>query len=125
MTAILAPIRITFAQVIIFPAHLATVNKPQTRNHQLHNGTLTPFVIVPFNDGSLPTAPLVSSILDFATKSDTHQHNLPPLFNAATINTLTAQQATAYANGYELGHIPQLAARKKAIARAIGCTVPL
>jgi hypothetical protein len=61
MAAILAPIRITLAQVIFFPAHLATVNKPQTRNHQLNDGSFTPFVIVPFNDGSLPTDPHVST----------------------------------------------------------------
>jgi len=55
MTTILAPVRITLAQ---------------TRNHQLHDGGSTPFTIVPFNDGSMPTET---------------PHNLPPLVNVAAI----------------------------------------
>jgi len=95
MTTILAPIRITFAQ---------------TRNNQLHDGSFTPFTIVPFNDGSMPTeAPL----------------NLPPLVTAAAIRALTAAQSTAYAVGYALGNVGAAPARRVAIGRAIGCTVPI
>ncbi|KAF8495738.1 hypothetical protein F5888DRAFT_1709685 [Russula emetica] len=95
MTAILAPIRMTLAQ---------------TRNHELHDGTFTPFTIVPFNDGSMPTeAP----------------HNLPPLVNVAAIRALTAPQTTAYTAGYGLGNIRAAPARRVAIGRAVGCSVAI
>ncbi|KAF8239062.1 hypothetical protein L208DRAFT_177388 [Tricholoma matsutake] len=44
MTAIMAPFQVMLAQ---------------TQNHLCHDGSFTPFTIVPFNDGSMPTqAPL-------------------------------------------------------------------
>ncbi|KAF8800395.1 hypothetical protein BYT27DRAFT_7117675 [Phlegmacium glaucopus] len=95
MTTILAPIRITLAQ---------------TRNHQLHDGSFTPFTIVPFNDGTMPTQ---------------NPHNLPPLVNAAAIRQLTAGESTLYAVGYELGNIGPAPARRVAIGRVVGCTVAI
>ena len=53
------------------------------------------------------------------------KHNLPALTNVAAVRLLSAIQTTEYAAGYGLGNIAQVGARKKAIARAIGCTVAL
>jgi hypothetical protein len=65
MRTILAPIRITLAQVRLDLVAFYETNEPQTRNNQLHDGGFTPFTIVPFNDGSMPTqAPVNSPSLD-------------------------------------------------------------
>ena len=74
----------------------------------------------------LPEAP-VSSPLHDPWKSHilAIQHNLPPLIDIDTIRGLTGPQATAYANGYGLGHIAGVPARRAAIGRAVGCTVAI
>ncbi|KAM6504423.1 hypothetical protein JOM56_001366 [Amanita muscaria] len=95
LTPIMAPIQITLAL---------------TRNNQLHDGSFTPFTIVPFNDGSMPTH---------------DPHNLPPLLNAAAVRALTAAESTAYAVGYAVGHAMPAGARRVTIGRAIGCTVAI
>lgn len=95
MTTLLAPIRITLAQ---------------TRNFHFLDGSIIPFMIVPFNDGSMPTeAP----------------HNLLPLVNVAAVRALTEAQTTAYAVGYALGNVGPAPAGRAAIGRAVGCTVPV
>jgi len=91
----LAPIQITLAQMW---------------NFQLLDGSYTPFKIVPFSNGSMPTQP---------------PHNLPPLNNVAAIRALTAAQTHAYCAGYDLGNIGQAQARRAAIGRAVGCTVAI
>ncbi|KAN0109213.1 hypothetical protein V8E52_009541 [Russula decolorans] len=95
MTLALAPIQIKLAQ---------------TRNYQLYDGGFTPFMIVPFNDGSMPTQ---------------DPHNLPPLINVAAIRVLTSPQTIAYAAGYGLVITGTAATRQAAIGRAIGCTVAI
>ncbi|KAF8222386.1 hypothetical protein L208DRAFT_1446391 [Tricholoma matsutake] len=95
MTAIMAPFQVMLAQ---------------TQNHLRHDGSFTPFTIVPFNDGSMPTqAP----------------HNLPPLVTAAAIRALTVAQSTAYAVGYALENVGAAPLRRIVIGRAVGCTVPI
>ncbi|KAF8237577.1 hypothetical protein L208DRAFT_1211071, partial [Tricholoma matsutake] len=65
------------------------------------------FMIVPFNDGSMPTqAP----------------HNLLPLVTAAAIGALTMAQSTAYAVGYALENVEAAPLRQIVIRRAVGCT---
>jgi len=66
MTAVLAPIQITLAQVWLNLMALYKTNKPQIRNHLLHDGSFTPFTIVPFNDVSIPTQAPVSSLTLFS-----------------------------------------------------------
>jgi hypothetical protein len=39
---------------------LNKTNEPQTRNYQIHDGGFVQFMIVPFNDGSMPTEAPVS-----------------------------------------------------------------
>jgi hypothetical protein len=51
------------------------------------------------------------------------KHNLPPLINAAVIRALSDADATRYFEGYELGQIESAADKRRAIGRAIGCTV--
>jgi hypothetical protein len=41
------------------------------------------------------------------------------------VRALTSAQAIAYANSYELGHIPNAANQYKAVKRAIGCPVKI
>jgi len=94
LTEHLTPIKVTLAK---------------TRNMLFHDGQFSPFDIVPFPDGSMPNAP---------------PHDLPPLTSAATIAGLNPGQLNAYCNGYVgVGHGLVGAARRTAIARAIGCTV--
>lgn len=83
------------------------------QNHQLHDGSTTDFKIVPFTDGSMPPqAPVSYPLHDpWITHILAIQHNLPPLVDAAAIRALTGPQATTYANGYGLGHIPGVPAR--------------
>lgn len=66
MTTILAPIRIAVAKVWLgLVVFIYKTNEPQTRNYQLFDGRFSPFMIVPFNDGSMPTeAPVSSPSLD-------------------------------------------------------------
>jgi hypothetical protein len=43
---------------------LYMTNEPQTQNYQLFDGGFTLFMIVPFNDGSMPTqAPVFNFLL--------------------------------------------------------------
>jgi hypothetical protein len=45
--------------------HWKKTNEHQTRNHQLHDGSITPFVVLPFKDGIMPMqAPVSSSSLN-------------------------------------------------------------
>jgi hypothetical protein len=128
MNTILAPIQITLAQVWLDLVALYKTNEPQTRNHQLLDGVFTPFTIVPFNNGRMPTqAPVSSLSLDSrnSLRIGHTQHNLPPLVNVAAIRALTAAQTTAYAAGYGLGNIAAAADRRVAIGRAVGCTVAI
>jgi hypothetical protein len=85
-------------------------------------------MIVPFNDGSMPTQDPVSSLsfnsLNSLQISHT-QHNLPPLINVAAIRVLTSPQTIAYAAGYGLVITGTAATRQAAIGRAIGCTVAI
>ena len=62
MRAELALIKIALAQVRLILAALDETNEFQTRNHQLNDGVLSPFMIVPFNDGSDPTLCPVHSL---------------------------------------------------------------
>ena len=75
----------------------------------------------------MPPEALVSSPLHDPWKSHilAIQHNLPPLIDVNAIQALTGPQATAYANGYGLGHIAGLPARQAAIGRAVGCPVAI
>jgi hypothetical protein len=126
ITTILAPTRILLAQVWLDLVALCKTNELQTRNHQLLDGEFTSFIIVPFNDGSMPTeAPVSSPSLDsWNSLQIVHtQHNLLALVNVAAIRALTVPQTTAYAAGYGLGNIRATAERRKAIGRAVGCTV--
>ena len=54
-----------------------------------------------------------------------HQHNLPPLVDAGVINALTGPQATAYLVGYGRPVPNVLAARRKAVRLAVGCTAEM
>ncbi|KAF8069888.1 hypothetical protein FPV67DRAFT_1485301, partial [Lyophyllum atratum] len=83
-----------------------TVN--QMYNSRCADGTVEPYKIVPFNDGTLPTAP---------------PHNLPALLNVESIRTLTGAQTTAYLDGYGVPPPRTINQRKKEIGRAIGCRV--
>jgi len=97
-------------------------------DHQLQDGGSTPFMIVPFNDGSMPTqAPVSSPALgSWNSMPISHaQHHLPPLTDVTAIRALTAAHSSAYAAGYDLGDIESVPARRAAIGRAIGCTLKI
>ena len=128
MTTILAPIQILLAQVSLDLVAFYKTNERQTRNHQLHDGSFTPFMIVPFNDGTMPTqAPVSSPSFDSRNSLciSYTQHNLPPLVNVAAIRALTEAQTLVYAAGYGLGNVEPAPARRVAIGRAVGCTVAI
>ena len=60
MTRLLAPIKVTLAQVRLYFEFLHESDEFQTRNYQLNDGSFAPFVIVPFQDGSMPNQGPVS-----------------------------------------------------------------
>ena len=58
---LLVPMQIMLAQVCLNLITLHKPNLPQTRNHQLHDGSFTNFNIAPLNDGTMPSQAPVSS----------------------------------------------------------------
>lgn len=61
-------------------------------NHYRIDGPATPFVIMPFADGSIPNK---------------LPHLLPPLTNRHIINHLTPEQLVRYCVGYGIAHDPR------------------
>ena len=53
------------------------------------------------------------------------KHGLPPLINADAVRALSVADATRYVEGYGLGPITLAPDKRKAIGRAIGCSVPI
>ncbi|EDR03703.1 uncharacterized protein LACBIDRAFT_306810 [Laccaria bicolor S238N-H82] len=96
-----------------FAPALAACLAPVTRvAHRAYNlscgdGRSRHFQVLPFVDGTLPTA---------------EPHNLPALTNVDKVNGLTGPQATAYLAGYGLPHQQNIDLRKRAIRSEIGCT---
>lgn len=96
-----------------FAPALAAALAPVTRiAHKTYNlasgdGRTRHFQVVPFVDGTLPTA---------------DPHNLPALTSVDDLNALTGPEATAYLVGYGLPHHHNINIRKNAIRREIGCT---
>ena len=89
----------------------------QTCNQQLDNGQFVPFVIVPFQDGTMPnqasikflsSSPLFSCLKQELRHLTTSSRTSSPLTTAVTIRGLNLAQATSYAQGYGLGHIASL-----------------
>ena len=128
----LAQVRITLAQVCHtasdwYWCFVSYDELSKTRNHQLFDGKSVPFVVVPFNDGSMPPVSPSPSHLNLeywlAHTVTLSQAHLPLIRSVATIRSLNAMETTAYAAGYELGNIATVAERRKAIGRAIGCSV--
>lgn len=63
ITQAITPVKILAAQVSTRGSQVIQIFqlKSQTRNHQLHDGQINPFVIVPFIDGTMPDGAPVSS----------------------------------------------------------------
>ncbi|KAK9494055.1 hypothetical protein V1508DRAFT_396471 [Lipomyces doorenjongii] len=77
---------------------------PRRDGNRAADGDQIPFVLVPFNNGSMPTE---------------YPHNLPPLYRLMDIESLNAEHLRAYCTGYgaNMGNAAQMKAR---IRRAIG-----
>ncbi|KIL59133.1 hypothetical protein M378DRAFT_169794 [Amanita muscaria Koide BX008] len=86
---------------------LAPVTRIASKTYNLQAGTgrERPFQIVPFPNGTLPTAP---------------PHNLPALTNVDAIDALTARQCARYLRGYNIAVPATVQERRTAIKLEIG-----
>lgn len=90
------------------------------------DGSIYDFEIVPFNDGTDPTALPVCifllSILNRRPLTNALQHNLPRISSLADINGLSTGNANRYLVGYGVHPIPgNVAARRRLVKVSIGC----